>query len=153
MPTRHLFAAAAALLLVAAAPPALAPEQYVAARQASYDMSVIVFGSLQTTAKSGGDVSKAAYTATGLARWAKVLPTLFPAGSGEGSVKVFTQAKPVIWTDRAGFDAAAANYAAQTDKLVQLAKAGDADGFKSQVGEVSKACDACHAKYKDGPQK
>lgn len=153
MPARHLVAACAALLLVAAAPPALAPEQYVAARQASLDMSVIAFGALQNAAKTGGDVTKSAYTATGLARWAKVLPTLFPAGSGEGSVSVMTQAKPVIWTDRAGFEARAANYAAQTEKLVQLAKAGDAEGFKTQVGEVSKACDACHAVYKDGPQK
>jgi cytochrome c556 len=116
-------------------------------------MSVMAFGALQNAAKAGGDVTKSAYAASGLARWAKVLPTLFPAGSGEGSVKVFTQAKPLIWTDRPGFEAAAANYAAQADKLALLAKAGDAEGFKAQVAEVSRACDACHAKYKDGPQK
>jgi len=149
----HLAAAGAALMLVAAAPPPLAPEQYVAARQASLDMSVIAFGALQNAARTGADVSKSVYTATGLARWAKVLPTLFPAGTGEGSVSVMTQARPMIWSDRAGFEARAANYAAQTEKLVQLAKAGDADGFKAQVGEVSKACDACHAAYKDGAQK
>jgi cytochrome c556 len=152
MLNRTVAAVGAAFLVAAAAPAALSPDQYVAARQASFDMSAMVAGQLRATAKDGTDVTGMVYAATGLGRWARVLPTLFPAGSGEGDVKVFTQARPAIWSDRATFEAAAARYAAAADKLAGLAKAGDTEGFKAGVTEVSAACNACHAKFKDGPK-
>ena len=149
---RSMAAASAAFVLTAAAPATLSPEQYVAARQASLDMSSVTFQHLRNAARDGTDVTTVAYFARGLARWAKVLPTLFPPGTGEGGVSVFTQARSDIWSDRATFEAAAARYASATDKAAQMAKAGDAQGFRSSLDDVKAACDACHAKFKDGPK-
>jgi cytochrome c556 len=148
-----LLISAAAVLTLGAAPaaPPPTPEQFIAARQAGLDMSVFVTGSLRNAAKAGGDVTKQGYATTVLNRWAHVLPTLFPAGTGEGQTALKTQAKAAVWSDRAGFLAKAANYAAATEKLKALAAAGDTPGFQAQVAEVDKACDACHAIYKEPP--
>jgi hypothetical protein len=81
---------------------------------------------LEKAPERGGDIKKQAYLAGNLAVWAKVLPALFPAGSGP----------------RATFIAA-------TTRLTDLAKAGDLAGFKAQVSAVSKSCDECHQEYKD----
>src|SRR5689334_9504640 len=107
---RPCLAAATAVMLAGAAPAALTPEQSIAA------------GGLRSAAEAGTDPTRAAYSASGLARWARVLPTLFPTGTGEGETKAFTQARPVIWSDRATFEAAAARYATAADKVVQVAK-------------------------------
>jgi cytochrome c556 len=159
MPKTALLLAAAATLATAGAAvaqgrpaPAFNPDVFVAARQASLDMSSVVLGSMRDAMKAGQDAKTQAYVATGLAKWSKVLPTLFVAGSGIGEATLQTQAKPLIWNDRAGFEQAAANYAAAADKLVAFAKANDTDGFKAQLAEVSRKCDACHAVYKAGPQ-
>lgn len=152
MPIRPLACAAASLMLAAAAPVALSPEQYIATRQASLDMSSIAFQYLRGAARDGTDVTSLAYPTRGLARWAKVLPTLFPAGTGEGATKTSTQARAEVWADHATFEAAAARYAAATDRLAELAKAGDVNGYRAGLDEVKAACDACHAKFKDGPK-
>lgn len=128
----------------------LTPEQFVAARQASYDMSAWNIGGIREAMKSGREAKTQFYGSFGISRWAHVLPTLFPAGTGEGETKVKSQALPEIWRDRPAFEAAAANYAAAADKLVDLAKANDTEGFKAQLLVVSQACDACHARFKDG---
>jgi cytochrome c556 len=115
-------------------------------------MSVVVMGVMRDAMKAGQEAKTQGYVATGLAKWSKVLPTLFVGGSGIGEATMQTQAKPVIWSDRAGFEQAAANYATATAKLVDLANANDTEGFKAQLAEVSRKCDACHAVYKAGPQ-
>jgi cytochrome c556 len=130
------------------APAALSADQYVQARQASYDMSAATMAEMRQAVKDGLPVKKQAYPANALGRWARVLPTLFPAGTGAGSGSVTTHAKPEIWTDRANFEKAAADYAAAADKLRDLAQADDAAGFATQLGVLDKTCDACHDKYK-----
>jgi cytochrome c556 len=126
----------------------LTAEQIIAARQASFDMSVMTMTELKIAVRDGTDVKKQFYPATTLTRWAKVLPTLFPAGTGAGETALDTHAKTEIWTDRAGFAKAAIDYAAAADRLSALAQAGDAEGFKEQLAVVEKTCDACHATYK-----
>jgi cytochrome c556 len=133
--------------LVAAAPAAISPQAAIAARQASLDMSVMTFAELKAAARDGKPMKTQVYPAAALARWAKALPTLFPAGAGP-QAGVPTAAKPLIWTDRAGFERRAADYAAAAEHLRDLAAAGDADGFKAQIDVVSKACDGCHDTYK-----
>ncbi|MGD0191742.1 MAG: cytochrome c [Rhizomicrobium sp.] len=131
-----------------AAPAALTADQYVQARQASLDMSAATMAELRQAVKDGLPVKKQAYPANALGRWARVLPTLFPAGTGAGAVSITTHAKPEVWSDRANFEKAAADYAAAADKLRDLAQADDAAGFAAQLGVLDKACDACHDKYK-----
>jgi len=130
----------------------LSAEQFIAARQASYDMSAMTNGSMRDAMKAGREPKTQVYPATVLGKWARVLPSLFPAGTGQGETKLASQALPTIWSDRAGFEQAAANYAAAADKLAEFAKANDTEGFKTQLVELGHACDACHARFKAGDQ-
>jgi cytochrome c556 len=143
-----LVAAGLAAAETASAPIALPADQFVQARQASLDMSAATMAEMRTAVKDGLPVKKQAYPANALGRWARVLPTLFPAGTGPGAVSVPTHARPEIWTDRANFEKAAANYAAAADKLRDIAQTDDATGFAAQLETLDKACDACHDKYK-----
>jgi cytochrome c556 len=82
-----------------------------------------------------------------LAQTAATLPTWFPAGTGpESGVK--TRALPLIWTDKAGFSAAAKTLAAETAKLNTLAASGDMAGAGAQMQAVGAACGGCHKKYR-----
>src|SRR6202050_3384943 len=76
----------------------------IAARQASLDMSSITFRSIGEAVKAGREAKSQAYAAAALAKWAKALPRMFPAGTGQGETAADTQARPEIWRDRAGFE-------------------------------------------------
>lgn len=75
------------------------------------------------------------------------LPGWFPRGSGI-QARPKSEAKAEIWTDAAGFSAAAANYQVQASKLQALAAAGDMDAVRAQVRATGGACQACHKKYR-----
>jgi cytochrome c556 len=64
---------------------------------------------------------------------------------------VETQALPALSKDHAGFERAAAYYAAATARLSELAAANDTAGFTKQLEKVNEACNACHATYKQTP--
>ncbi len=89
----------------------------IAARQASLDMSSLTFRSMTDAMKSGRDAKSQAYPAAALAKWARVLPGMFPPGTGKGETSVETQARSSIWRDRAGFARAAAAYAEAAGRL------------------------------------
>ena len=127
-------------------------EDAILARQASLDMSSITLRSLADAMQAGGEAKSQGYPAAALAKWAKALPRLFPAGSGKGETSAMTQARPAVWQDRAGFDKAAGNYAEAAARLAALAASNDTPGFTKQLGEVQQACSSCHAKYKEGAQ-
>jgi cytochrome c556 len=141
--TTALAAAVIARADTAASP---SPTQIVLARQAALDMSAVTFVTMKHAAESG-DVSKMADPAGALAAWSKVLPMLFPAGTGVGLVSVPTKAKAEIWSNHAAFEQRAADYAAAAAKLPQLVKAGDTAGFSAQLDVVKKACSACHQDF------
>jgi cytochrome c556 len=127
----------------------LTPQQVVAARQASFDMSSATFGAILKAAKEGADAKTESQPAAALASWAKVLPSLFPAGTGVGQTPMESKAKLDIWTDRAGFEKAAANYVTATATLSSLAEANNTAGFTAQLDEVKKACGGCHKPYRE----
>ena len=124
----------------------------IAARQASLDMSSITFRSMGDAMKAGQEARSQAYSAASLAKWAKALPYMFPSGTGVEETSAKTQALPMIWQDRAGFDQAATHYAETTARLATLAEANDTAGFTKQLDEVNQACGACHVRFKAGPQ-
>jgi len=155
--SKRLIALSAALFGLAAAGlsedgPGVSGLDVIAARQASLDMSSITFRSMGDAMKAGREAKSQGYPAASLAKWAKALPLMFPAGTGEGETSASTQALPIIWRDRANFDRAAAFYAAATARLAELAAANDTPGFTKQLEEVNQACGACHARYKAGDQ-
>jgi len=124
----------------------------IAARQASLDMSSITFRSMGDAMKAGREAKSQGYAAASLAKWAKALPRMFPPGTGQGETSAGSQALPAIWRDRAGFDRAAANYAAATARLAALAAANDTASCTTQLDEVNQACGSCHIRYKAGDQ-
>jgi len=124
----------------------------IVARQASLDMSSITFRSMGDAMKAGREAKIEGYPAAALAKWAKALPRMFPAGTGQGETPVDTQARPEIWRDRPGFERAAANYSDQTARLAALAAANDTAGFTKQLDVVNQACAMCHGRYKAGDQ-
>lgn len=139
---------AASVLTAAVASRRSDADQLIAARQAAFKLSGATFGGMKATIDAGGDVTKLAFSAKALADWAHALPGLFPPGSDGGA----TTALPTVWSDRAGFEKAAATYEAEARKLGDLAKAGDKPGVAAQWAVVRGTCGACHDTYRQ-PEK
>ena len=123
----------------------------ILARQAGMDMSLLTIRSIEAAMKAGSEAKSQGFPAAVLAKWAKALPPMFPAGTAKGETSVETQALPTLSKDHAGFERAAAYYAAATARLSELAAANDTAGFTKQLEKVNEACNACHATYKQAP--
>jgi cytochrome c556 len=54
-----------------------------------------------------------------------------------------------IWSDKAGFDAAAKKMQDETTKLAAAAKTNSLDNLKAAFGEVGKTCKGCHDEYRN----
>jgi cytochrome c556 len=59
-----------------------------------------------------------------------------------------SEAKANIWTDAAGFSAAAAASQLQVSKLNQAAISGDMNAVRAQIRATGGSCKACHDKYR-----
>ncbi|MGQ0588914.1 MAG: cytochrome c [Sphingosinicella sp.] len=130
---------------LAQTPPAgLTPEQIVAARQSSFMLSGGAFAGMKFAADAGADVKQLAFPARSLARWARTLPSMFPAGTNLPNSK----ARPEIWSDRPGFEARAQAYAAAATALAEAAQAGDRAVFLERWAAARAACSGCHDNYR-----
>ena len=69
---------------------------------------------------------------------------LFPEGTETG---MDTEAAPTIWTDRAGFEAALAKWAAAVDNAIE-ASPETLEAAKPVAGPVFQACKGCHDNYR-----
>jgi cytochrome c556 len=150
-----LFVVSGAPMGVAAAasphdPSGVSGPDAVSARQAGMDMSSITLRTMAEAIKAGREPKVVGYPAAALAKWAKVVPRMFPPGTGKDQMPESTQALMSIWRDPAGFDRVAANYAAATAQLAVLAKANDSKAFTRQLVVVDQACRSCHTHYKEG---
>lgn len=59
-----------------------------------------------------------------------------------------SKAKPDVWSDPAGFEAAKKSFYAATDKLAAAAKAKDEKAAKAAAEAVEASCKDCHKTYK-----
>lgn len=121
----------------------------VAGRKAAFLMSGALFGQIKAGIDRGDDPKALGFAARALSRWASAIPGMFPAGSNSAT----SEALPAVWSDRAGFEAKAADYAAAAAKLADLAKAGDKPGFAAQFAVVGGTCKACHDAYRKADDK
>ncbi len=140
----RLSVASIALIALAAGTTAFAQSDAIAQRQALMKSNGAQAGALNKMVK--GEVPfDAAAAKTALETIAKnitTFPTLFPEGSNVGE----TKAGPAIWTDKAGFEAAAAKLAA--DATAAAASATTLDALKAAFPMVGGDCGACHQKYR-----
>ena len=136
--------AAASMLVAAGASRRDDADALIAARQAGFRLMGADFGGMKAVIDARGDVKTQAFAARAIAGWAKAMPGLFPAGSDGGT----TTASAALWSDKAGFEKAAAGLATEAGKLGDLAKAGDSDGFAAQWLVVRGQCGACHTAYR-----
>ena len=121
--------------------------ELVAARQAGMDMSASSLTLLKNASTNGVPMKNLAFPAGGLAKWATALPTLF-ADSTKGAK---SEAKPEVFTDRAGFNAKAQAYIDATKALAAAAAADDKPAFDAALASTGAACKGCHDSYKAAP--
>jgi len=148
MKTAHALLAAAALAGVAG--PAWAqqkPEDIIKYRQSALFLMGQHFGPIAAMAqgKLPYDKDAAARNAAVVEYMSKLPWDRFPAGTDQGN----TKAKPEIWSNLDDFKAKADKMQSEVGKLAQVAKAGDFNALKAQVGETGKACKACHDEYRN----
>ena len=95
------------------------PEEFHHARETRMGEGRRTLGALKQAADSGSDLAALAPRIEWLIAWSDELPTLFPEGSEAG------HARPEIWSDRAGFTAAAQRFQTAARALAAPAAAGD----------------------------
>ncbi len=124
----------------------LKPDEIIAARQAGMAVVGGVMEAMKAGVASGAEVKPFTDGAGGMAKWGHAYPALFPDGTQTGHE---TKAKPEIWSDRAGFEKAAATMAATAEKLGEVAKTGDKAAFATAFDAMGKTCGGCHRNYKN----
>ena len=82
--------------------------------------------------------------AAGIQAIAGMIADMFPAATGSGE----TRAKPEIWSDRKGFEAAIANLQAAAANLVKVAGSGDRAAIGGALQATGKTCGGCHKPYR-----
>ena len=117
----------------------------IAVRQAGFSLQGGDFAFIRSVVKAKGDVKPLEVPAKAIAKWAAVIPTLFPKGTEKGGD---TKALPELWSDPAGFQKIALAAGADATKLATAARAGNADEVAADTKALGAQCGACHKTYR-----
>jgi cytochrome c556 len=117
----------------------------IAVRQAGFSLQNGDWAFIRSVVAATGDVKPLEVPAKAIAKWAAVIPTVFPKGTETGGD---TKALPEIWSDPAGFQKIALALGEAATKLATDAKAGDADVVAADMKLVGEQCGACHKAYR-----
>ena len=141
-------ALAAGLCLAGGAVAAVNAKAVIEAREANFKTFGKSMKTMNDNLKSDSpDLAVIASNAATIRGLAPKVSTWFPKGTGpESGVK--TDARAEIWSDPAGFAAAARRLEPEAAKLEALARAGDLAGVRAQVRVVGGTCKGCHDKFK-----
>ena len=120
--------------------------EVVKARQAGMAMTAGITAAMKAGIAADVDPKIFAEAAEGLVWWAKAYPGLFPDGTQSVAD---TKAKAEIWSDRAGFEKAAAAFVTASTALEAAAKSGDKAAFKTAFAAEGQSCGGCHRNYKN----
>ena len=120
------------------------PQEIVAARQSAFHLTGAAMGNIKGTIDRGGDPSGQAYSARGIARWARALPGMFPENTASVSG---TRARPEIFANRADFNSKAAAFSAAADQLAAAAQSNDKQAFTAAWQATGATCASCHQSY------
>ncbi|MSQ59182.1 MAG: cytochrome c [Betaproteobacteria bacterium] len=123
------------------------PEDAIKYRKSVYAIMGWNFGPLAAMAKGDKpyDKDEAIRRAANIAFVSRLPLEGFIPGSESGD----TKAKPEIWQNMDDFKAKLEKMQQETAKLAEVAKAGDFNALKAQLGETGKACKACHDNYRN----
>jgi cytochrome c556 len=134
----------AALVALLCAGTAIAQPDPVATRKEGLRRMQTNLEAIGAVAKAGGDTRDAAPRADEMVAFFANFPTRFPPGSdGNGS-----KALPSVWSDRPGFERAAANATTAAEALRAAAGSGDAAATTQAVQAMGATCGACHRGYR-----
>jgi cytochrome c556 len=117
----------------------------IAVRQAGFSLNNGDWQFIRAVVTAKGDVKPLEAPARAMAKWAAVIPTLFPKGTETGGD---TKALPEIWSDPAGFQKIAMAFGEAATKLATDAKAGDAEVVTADAKLMGEQCGACHKGFR-----
>ena len=117
----------------------------VQARRVTYFLTTQAVGMIKAGIDEGGDLRRTRGGAIMLSRWAETLPKMFPEGTDLPS----SRALPNVWSDRGGFEAAAAAYRDAAKNLAETAATGDREASNAAFMAMAGTCHACHEKYRE----
>ncbi len=123
------------------------PEDAIKYRKSVYAVMGWNFGPLAAMAKGDKpyDKDEAIRRSANIAFVSRLPLEGFIPGSDLGE----TKAKPEIWNKMDDFKAKLEKMQGETAKLADVAKLGDFNALKAQIGETGKACKACHDNYRN----
>ncbi|MDJ0386503.1 cytochrome c [Roseomonas sp. E05] len=116
----------------------------IAQRQAGLKRMSGNLETIKKTLEAKGELSIVAERSQDMVAFFQGFPALFPPGSDKGD----THARPEVWSNRAGFEAAATRMVAAATKLNQVATAGDAGATATAFREAGGTCGACHREFR-----
>jgi cytochrome c556 len=147
---RLLVATAATLATLASLPAAAQfqkPEDAIKYRQSALTVMSNHLGRIGAMAQ--GRVPFDAGAAAANAQIVTTMSKLPWVAFGEGTDKGMpNRAKPEIWKEQAKFKDLQGKMQGEAEKLEAAAKSGNLDSVKAAVGELGKACKACHDDFR-----
>jgi len=140
-------AAGAALTSLSAAAQFQKPEDAIKYRQSALTVMANHFGRVGAMAQGRApfDAKTAADNAAIVVTMSKLPWVAFGDGTDKGMP---TRAKPEIWKDAAKFKDLQSKMMAEAEKFEAAAKSGSLDSIKAAVGDLGKACKACHDDFR-----
>lgn len=139
--------AAAALMLAAPAQAQFAkPEDAQKYRKSAFTVMAAHFGRVgaMTAGRMPFDAAVAASNASVAEQMSKLPWAAFTDGSGTGD----TRAKPEIWSNAAGFKAAADRMQGAMTNLATAARGGNLDAIRTAFGAAGATCKGCHDDFR-----
>jgi cytochrome c556 len=116
----------------------------IAVRQAGMAMQAGDFAFIRSVVAAKGDVKPLEGPAKAIAKWAAVIPSVFPKGTDKGDTKALAE----VWSDQAGFQKIAMALGEAATKLATDAKAGDLDLVTADAKAMGDQCGACHKTFR-----
>ncbi len=120
------------------------PADIIAARRANQKRVGELSKSIKTAVAANATAASLLDQVKEMDDRAKLIKGYFPPGTETGD----TKARPEIWSNRAGFDAAADRYIGEFNKLLVIAQAGDTAAFGPQYETAAATCGACHRDFR-----
>ena len=126
-------------------PPATAADDLIATRQADMAIQTSLLEAIMMAIGADADIVPLKDAAGAIEALGMAIPELFPEGTERGHN---TRALPAVWSDRAGFEKAAANLTEAARRMANAAATDNRPEFaKANLATVA-ACSTCHMAYR-----